>query len=77
MNTQNTHEDKGSYVAVCCGPCSGWRAAFWGIVLVALGGLGLLSLFVPLPPSLGRYIFPVLLVLWGGFILFNWRRTRA
>ena len=77
MNNQNTREEKASYVAVCCGLCAGWRAAFWGIVLVGLGGLGLVSLFVPLSPSLGRYILPVLLVLWGGLLLLNWRRTRG
>ncbi len=77
MNTQNSREDKVPSVAVCCGPCASWGAVMWGIVLIGLGGLGLVSLFVPLPPTLGRLIWPALLVLWGGLILLNRLRTRS
>ncbi len=77
MNTETHREDKPAYVAVCCGLCTGWQAVFWGLVLVGLGGLGVLSAFVPLPISLGRYILPALLVLWGAFVLLNARRNRA
>lgn len=75
MNTEKDLENKMQVVAVCCGACRGWRAAYWGIVLVLLGGLGLLSAFVPLQ-DLGRIIFPALLVLWGGYILLGIRRAR-
>ncbi len=77
MNTGTSREDKVTYVATCCGPCTPWQAVFWGIVLVGLGGLGLVSAFVPIPIALGRYILPALLVLWGAFCLLSARRTRA
>ena len=75
MNTQNINEDKVRYVAACCGPNGAWRSAFWGSVLILLGGLGLLSTFVPLQ-NVGRSVLPALLVLWGGFILFRRGRVR-
>ncbi len=77
MNTETSRENKASYVAGCCGVCAPWQAVLWGIVLIGLGGLGLASVFVPIPLALGRLILPALLVLWGGFCLFNARRTRA
>jgi predicted MFS family arabinose efflux permease len=69
MNTENTNQP----TQVCCGASAGWRAAFWGVVLVALGSLGLLSNLVPLQ-HLGGTILPALLMLWGAFILINTRR---
>ena len=77
MNTQNSSENKVPYAMVCCGPCASWQTVMWGIVLIGLGGLGLVSLFVPLPPTLGRFILPALLVLWGSLTLLNRRRTRS
>ena len=71
MNTENTNQNQSTQV--CCGASAGWWAAFWGIVLVALGGLGLLSNFVPFQ-HFGGYILPAFLLLWGAFILINTRR---
>lgn len=75
MDTPNSNDTKIKVVSVCCAPSAGW-AAFWGILLITLGGLGLLSTVVPLQ-SIGRYILPALLVLWGGTILFNLRQARS
>ncbi len=75
MNTQTMNEDNVRYVAICCGPNAG-RTVFWGVGLICLGGLGLLSLFVPLQP-LGRFIWPLFLVLWGGMLLLSLRRSQA
>ncbi len=75
MDTQNNNETKVQYVPVCCAPGSGW-AAFWVILLILLGGLGLLSTFVP-AQHLGRYILPAFLLLWGGYLLLNLRQVRA
>ena len=77
MNTETHREDTVTTIAACCGACAPWQAVFWGLVLVGLGGLGVLSAFVPLPLSLGRYILPALLVLWGAFLLLNARRARG
>lgn len=71
MNTENTNLKPSTQV--CCGASAGWHAAFWGVALVALGGLGLLSNFVPLQ-HLGGYILPAFLMLWGAFIMINARR---
>jgi hypothetical protein len=69
MNTSNASETKTKYVGMCCAPSAG-GAIFWGILLVLLGGLGLLSAIMPLE-HLARYILPAFLVLWGGYILFS------
>ncbi len=74
MNTEIHREDTPTRVAICCGLCTGWQAVCWGIVLILLGALGVLGAFVPLPVSLGRFILPALLVLWGSFLVFNARR---
>ncbi len=72
MDIENTTKNQSAQV--CCGTTSGWRSAFWGIILVILGGLGLLSNLVPIQ-HLGGYILPALLVLWGGFILIKSLRS--
>ncbi len=72
MNTQNTNKTVIQPVMVCCAHSTS-RAIFWGIVLIVLGGLGFLNTLVPLR-HLGSYVLPALLVLWGGFILFNIRQ---
>ena len=73
MNTNSEDETKVKYVAVCCPPGTSWTA-FWGIFLVLLGALGLLTSFMPLQ-QLGRYILPAFLLLWGGYLLFAWLRA--
>ena len=74
MDNPNVNDSKTVYVYGCCAPGTG-QAVFWGIVLILLGGLGLISAFAPLQ-HLGRYILPAFLVLWGIDILFS-RRTRS
>ncbi len=73
MNTQDKNETNVQYLAVCCCGPNTRRAIFWGIVLILLGGLGLLSTFVPLQ-HLGKYILPAFLLLWGSYILWDRRR---
>ncbi len=75
MDNSNANKSKTEYVAVCCTP-SAWWAAFWGIVLISLGGLSLLGTVIPLQ-HVGRYILPAILILWGGAILLNLRQKRA
>ena len=72
MNSENTNQKP--YSRTCCGASTGRWTAFWGILLVILGGLGLLSNFFPLQ-HLGGYILPAFLLLWGAFILFNLRQS--
>jgi len=73
MNTKSENETKMQFVAVCCAPSTGWKA-FWGIFLVLLGALGLLSTFMPLQ-HLGHYLLPAFLLLWGGYLLYAWLRA--
>jgi hypothetical protein len=73
MNTSNASETKTKYVCMCCAPGAG-QAVFWGILLVLLGGLGLLSAFMPLV-HVGDYVLPAFLVVWGAYILFSLRRS--
>lgn len=68
MNTQKTDENNIKVIAVCCANGARW-IAFWGIILVLLGGLGLLSAFTPIQ-QIARFIFPAFLVLWGAYLLF-------
>ncbi len=75
MDTRNENGNKVQYVGVCCGS-SIWSAAFWGILLVILGGLGLLSNVLPFQ-QLARYIVPGFFVLWGGYILLRLRQFRS
>ncbi len=77
MNTTDVNKTNQEVVAMCCccAPSRVW-AAFWGIVLISLGGLSLVNTVIPLQ-NVGRYILPAFLILWGGFILFNLRRTRT
>jgi hypothetical protein len=74
MNTHPVNPANPQSGAVCCGPLSARRAAFWGSVLLLLGGLGLLSVLFPAQP-LGRFILPAFLLLWGGGLLLGTRRT--
>lgn len=71
MNTQNSGENNVKYIAVCCVP-----NAFWGILLVLLGGIGLIGAFIPLQ-HIGQYVLPAFLVLWGGYLLVNLRQARG
>jgi len=75
MDNPNSNDRNTVYIYGCCAPGTG-RAVFWGIALVLLGGLGLLSAFVPFQ-HLGRYILPAFLLLWGGYILFSRRARRS
>ncbi len=72
MDIENSTKNQAAQA--CCRASAPGRSAFWGILLVILGGLGLLSNLVPLH-NIGGYILPALLMLWGGFILFNSRRS--
>ncbi len=75
MNTQKTDENNVKVIAVCCGTGARWMA-FWGIILVLLGGLGLLSAFTPIQP-IARYILPGFLVVWGAYLLLTLFQARA
>ncbi len=73
MNTQSFDEKK--VQIVCCCPTTIGGLVFWGAILVSLGVLGLLSTVLPLQ-HLGQYVWPTILLLWGGYILFGLRRAR-
>ena len=72
MNNENISQNQS--LQTCCGASTGRRSAFWGSLLLVLGTLGLLSNIFPFQ-HLGGYILPAFLMLSGGFILFNLRRS--
>ncbi len=72
MDNQNVNTNR-SYLPACCGA---GQAAFWGILLVLLGGFGLLSTVFPLQ-HLWQYVLPAFLLIWGGYLLVSLRLNRA
>jgi len=71
MNNTDMKETK--VVLTCCGIDSGKWMMFWGILLILLGALGLLSTLWP-TQHLGQFLLPGFLLLWGGMLLFSPRR---
>ena len=67
MTTSNFSEQPPSE-RNCCRHSHRSRAGFWGVFLILLGGMIFLGNFVPFE-HVGRYIFPVFLIAWGGYVL--------
>ncbi|MDR3577623.1 MAG: hypothetical protein P4L50_27475 [Anaerolineaceae bacterium] len=68
MTTPNVPEQQSSSERTYCGHHRRSRPLFWGTFLILLGAVIFLNNFVPFQ-HFGRYIFPVFLIVWGGYVL--------
>ncbi len=59
----------------CCGAMGRWGPIFWGLMLVLVGVVWLLSNLGILPENWWGVVFPLLLIAWGIMIWLGSRRT--
>ena len=60
----------------CCAPVGRQGLPFWGVALVAIGALTLLSNLALFNLNIGGIVFPSLLLAWGIAILLPRRELR-
>ena len=53
----------------CCTPVGRRGASFWGVALVLIGAVVLLSQVTPFSLEIGKFLWPALLMAWGVAIL--------
>ena len=73
METENTNrrETRRIYVG-CCAPANGSGASFWGVLLLVIGLIWLLS-SLALVVSVGKFILPAIFITLGVAALLNAR----
>jgi hypothetical protein len=75
MKTENTNERETHAVYVsCCAPVDGSGASFWGVLLLVIGFIWLLS-SLALVASVGKFILPAILITLGVAALWNTRKS--
>lgn len=75
MKTENANESEARTVYVnCCAPADGSGVSFWGILLLVIGLIWLLS-SLALVASVGKFILPAIFITLGVAALWNAREA--